>query len=176
MVLYFSILKTFGAILPWKMVKVQWTFSNFLVLGKIVPPPLQIYNCNFRFSVPLLHWKIHNPIARQNLQKGCLLPSRKSFLAQINRRNMFTISSIKMDGHHHSPLAPQKMGREEATFGNPNKKHVLYSVLPTQPKYLFGFRKNVVWKKEMKKWPKNFWKLPKNGNFLKMHFYSWQHW
>ena len=55
-----------------------------------------------------------------------------------------------MVGHHHSPLAPQKMGREEATFGNPNKKYVLYSVLPTQPKYLFGFIKNVVLKKRMK--------------------------
>ena len=27
-----------------------------------------------------------------------------------------------MVGHHHSPLAPQKMGREEATFGKPQQK------------------------------------------------------
>ena len=46
-----------------------------------------------------------------------------------------------MVGHHHSPLAPQKMGREEATFGNPNKKN-MYCTQCCQLNT--GFRKNVV--------------------------------
>ena len=147
MVSYFSILKTFVAILPSKMVEVQWTFFQLFSAGKNWSSSSSSLDMQLLFPilVPLLHWKIIQSRSRI-CKKALFCPPGNSF--GTNKSKKYVYNFLNKDGRTSSyASSSSENGKGGGNFWQPQQRNMYCVFSVANFTYLIALSKNEIRKK-----------------------------